>query len=138
MSEYPRRDFLRLLNRLLLTASGLLGLGGLMRFLSYSTETQPKTEFDLGPTADYPVGSRTLLPEIPALLIHDENGLSALSLVCPHLGCVVEPGQEGLICPCHGSRFDPQGVVLRGPAAQPLRALRLEIGEDERLYLFLN
>jgi Rieske Fe-S protein len=138
MIDDSRREFLKLTTRVLLAASGLLGIGGLLRFLSYSTEPQPKTEFDLGSAADYPIGSRTLLPDVPALLIHTEAGFSALSLTCPHLGCTVEDNPDGLICPCHGSRFDAAGAVLRGPARQPLHTLRVEVSADNHLRLFLN
>ncbi len=138
MNDLPRRDFLSLTIRALLAASGLLGLGGLLRFLSYSDEPPPQTEFDLGAAEDYPLGSRTLLPDVPALLIHDEAGFSALSLTCPHLGCTVEEGPGGFVCPCHGSRFAPDGALQRGPARQTLRSLRVEISEDDQVRVFLN
>jgi cytochrome b6-f complex iron-sulfur subunit len=136
--DETRRGFLQLTTRVLLSASGLLGIGGLLRYLSYSSEPQPKTEFDLGSVADYPISSRTLLPDVPALLIHTEAGFSALSLACPHLGCTVEDKPDGLICPCHGSRFDVNGAVLRGPARQDLHTLRVEITPDDQLRLILN
>ncbi|MFJ6636841.1 Rieske (2Fe-2S) protein [Streptomyces sp. NPDC091376] len=46
----------------------------------------------------------------------------ALSTVCPHAGCAVNPPKNGqLVCPCHDSRFDATtGSVLRGPARQGL------------------
>jgi nitrite reductase/ring-hydroxylating ferredoxin subunit len=138
MIDDSRRAFLKLTTRALLAASGLLSMRGLLRYLSYSSEPQPKTEFDLGPAADYPLGSRTLLSDVPALLIHGETGYTALSLTCPHLGCTVEEKPDGLICPCHGSRFDADGAVLRGPARQALRSLRVEIIEDGQLHLFVN
>ncbi len=138
MTDYPRRDFLKMTTNALLAVSGLLGVGGLLRYLSYSSEPPPRTEFELGSTANYPPGSRTLLPDVPALLIHTEAGFTAFSLVCPHLGCTVEDREDGLICPCHGSRFDAGGTALRGPARQPLRALRVETDPDGQLHLFMN
>ncbi len=133
-----RRDFLKLTRTLLLTASGLLGLGGLMRFLSYQSQPAAPTEFDLGPASAYAPGSRTLLPQVPALLVRGETGFSAYSLVCTHLGCTVETGPTGFACPCHGSRFNLQGQVTHGPAAKPLVKLRLEIGSDGKLKLFTD
>ncbi len=44
----PRRDFLKLTLDSLLAFGGLLGLAGLIRFLSYKTEPPQPTEFDLG------------------------------------------------------------------------------------------
>ena len=132
MSEISRRDFLKLVRDGFLYLSGALALGGFLRFLDFDPNPAPKTEFDLGPTSDYPLGSRTVLSEPPAVLLHNENGFSALSLVCTHLGCTVENNTEGFACPCHGSRFDKDGNVLHGPANQHLHSLRVEITEDDR------
>ena len=138
MSEkkLSRRDFLKLAQTTLLTASGLLGLGGLVRFLSYASQPPAPTEFDLGPASDFAPGARTVFPDIPAVLIRSDNGFIALSLVCTHLGCTVESQAEGFACPCHGSRFDLQGKVKRGPASMPLPALRVEISPDGKLKLY--
>ena len=49
----------------------------------------------------------------------DEAGaLTELSAVCPHLGCIVAWNslETTWDCPCHGSRFDRNGVVLNGPS----------------------
>jgi glycine/D-amino acid oxidase-like deaminating enzyme/nitrite reductase/ring-hydroxylating ferredoxin subunit len=53
----------------------------------------------------------------------DSNGeVHKYSAVCPHLGCIVEWNSTEMTwdCPCHGSRFDPQGKVLNGPAISGL------------------
>ncbi len=44
------------------------------------------------------------------------------SAVCPHLGGVVRwnSAERSWDCPCHGSRFDPFGRVLAGPANRGL------------------
>ncbi|MER6212071.1 FAD-dependent oxidoreductase [Streptomyces sp. NPDC001642] len=53
----------------------------------------------------------------------DENGqLHAVSARCPHLGCIVafNSAEQAWECPCHGSRFAPDGQILQGPAVRPL------------------
>ena len=94
-----------------------------------------KTTFDIGPVDQYPLGIRSLIAEVPAMLIHSASGFTALSLVCTHLGCTVEQKDGGFACPCHGSQYDVNGNVLRGPAQKPLRALRVEITADKDVVL---
>ena len=122
----------------LLAFGGLLGLGGLIRFLSYKTEPPKPTEFDLGLTSNYLPGSTTVLPEIPAVLIRSTTGFSALSLVCTHLGCTVELQPDGFACPCHGSRFDSHGNLIKGPATKPLKPLRVEQTANGKIILHTN
>lgn len=47
---------------------------------------------------------------------------------CPHLGCYVEwdEQEKNWLCPCHDSRFSPEGKVLKGPAKTDLKAISLE------------
>lgn len=56
----------------------------------------------------------------------DERGhLHEHSAVCTHLYCIVEwnSGERTWDCPCHGSRYDPYGRVVNGPAIANLRPL---------------
>jgi glycine/D-amino acid oxidase-like deaminating enzyme/nitrite reductase/ring-hydroxylating ferredoxin subunit len=53
----------------------------------------------------------------------DERGkLHERHAACPHLGCVVQWNRAETTwdCPCHGSRFDPYGKVINGPANRDL------------------
>jgi cytochrome b6-f complex iron-sulfur subunit len=135
MSDLSRRDFLKLARDGFLYLSGALTLGGLLRFLDFDPNPAPRTEFDFGSADNYPPGSRTVLAEIPAILIHSELGFSAFGLICTHLGCTLENDTDGFACPCHGSRFNSVGEVKHGPATKSLTSLRVEISEDNRLIL---
>jgi len=136
MKHTSRRDFLKLSTNSLLALAGALGIGGLVRFLNYQFDESPQTEFDIGSAYDYPFGTRTILAYIPAVIIHDNEGFKAISLQCTHLGCMLEARNFGFECPCHGSRFDPSGVMLKGPAVKNLRALRIEQSDDGNLHVF--
>ncbi len=127
MTQPSRRDFLKLATTSLLSAAGLIGLGGLIRFLDYESGPSRQAVVDVGTVSQYPAGSRTLLPQIPAMLISREGSFSAFSLVCTHLGCTVEQAASGFSCPCHGSRYDAQGNVTRGPARKSLTPLKVEV-----------
>lgn len=141
MKESPhlsRRDLIKLSTNGLLGLAGLLGLGGLVRYFSYVPDPGPPTEFDLGDAAVYPIGSRTFRLDIPAVIYNIDGKITAYSLTCTHLGCTIENDGDEFACPCHGSRFDKNGMVVKGPAKRPLQMLRVDVLEDNTLKLYTD
>jgi len=50
------------------------------------------------------------------------DSFTALSAICTHQTCTITDFSNQLfVCPCHGSEFDTNGHVVRGPAAVALR-----------------
>ena len=102
-----RRDFLKLCTSYLLGATGVLAVGGLLRFLDYDTE--PAEQAAVRPRSAIQV-RRGLAHSCCTTCRHcwyaRRLGSSALSLVCTHLGCTVDESADGFACPCHGSRYD--------------------------------
>jgi Rieske Fe-S protein len=70
------------------------------------------------------VGTLNAIPGKTVAIGRDSTGLYAITLVCTHQGCTAAPagatGARQVNCPCHGSQFDSNGAVIRGPAASPL------------------
>ena len=74
----------------------------------------------------------------PILLIRMENGsFQAIGGRCTHLGCTVRPARNFLTCSCHGSTFNLDGAVVRGPAQKPLSRYPVE-EKDERIEIIVS
>ena len=62
-------------------------------------------------------------------LYKDETGkLHAVNPVCPHAKCIVEwnTAEKSWDCPCHGSRFNADGILLTGPASHDLEEVEIK------------
>jgi nitrite reductase/ring-hydroxylating ferredoxin subunit len=57
-----------------------------------------------------------------AVYKNEHGELQAVSVVCTHLGCIVDfnSAERTWDCACHGSRSQTDGTVIQGPATRPL------------------
>ena len=69
------------------------------------------------------------------ILINDDKTIKSfgLSAVCTHLGCVVpwNKAENKFMCPCHGSQYNDEGKVVRGPAPLSLALAHLDDAEGK-------
>ncbi len=87
-------------------------------------------------TADIPPGEGKVvaLGSKPAIVVNGEQGVTAYSAICTHLGCVVAWNDlVGVIqCPCHDGRFNPAtGAVVSGPPPAPLTPITVTVENDQ-------
>ncbi|MEI6208945.1 MAG: Rieske (2Fe-2S) protein [Desulfuromonadales bacterium] len=116
-----RRSFIATLA--LLVASGSL----MVRYLTPRTSGNRQVLVSASIT-DIPINGALIFRNERLALMRDDKGFYALSLICTHLGCTVIVSEDALSCPCHGSVFDRQGKILKGPADRSL--VRLELVEQ--------
>ena len=58
----------------------------------------------------------------------NEQQIKVLSAKCTHLGCIINKTEDNiLICPCHGSQYNLEGKVIKGPANKSLMSLPFKI-----------
>ncbi|AGB21809.1 Rieske Fe-S protein [Mycobacterium sp. JS623] len=81
-------------------------------------------------TADVPVGSGVIVNEV--VVTQPTAGVfKGFSSTCTHKGCTVDKIADGTIdCPCHGSKFNLDGTVAKGPADKPLPAENISVQGD--------
>jgi cytochrome b6-f complex iron-sulfur subunit len=133
--EIDRRDFL---NELTWGALGIAGLGSVAvtyQFLSPNVLFEPSPTFRAGNPDLYPVHSVTFLQDQLVYIVRMPEGFYAVSAVCTHLGCVTQWKSDAdmIACPCHGSKFKPDGTKIEGPAPRPLPHFAILLTADGEL-----
>jgi len=141
--DHGRREFI---TRALYGILSLLGLGylfGSLRTLVPVSETdKPVAWFPLVPEDTVPrLGVKKAELVLPlagkerrsrVFVVASAAGVTVLSAVCSHLGCLVNYNKEKkeFLCPCHSGRYDLAGRNIAGPPPAPLTQLphRIENG----------
>ena len=69
----------------------------------------------------------------PVAVVLADQGFRAISLVCTHLGCIVDwnGGTHEFDCPCHGARFGATGQVISGPPPRALEEYPVAVIQGE-------
>ncbi len=115
-----RRDYLGLAGAWSAAAAIVFSTVGMLRLPKPRVLPDVAGLLRLGNASKYPPGTVTVLPEHKVCVFGTEDGIAVMSLVCTHLGCLVKKTEAGFDCPCHGSKFGPQGELAGGPAPSSL------------------
>ena len=115
-----RRDFLGLASLWAALAALAFATVGMIRLPKAAVLSSPSKKFRVNLPDSLAPGQTYVPPGRSVAMFRDTTGVYAISLVCTHLGCIVKSQADGFECPCHGSRFNADGSVTKGPAPKPL------------------
>jgi Rieske Fe-S protein len=60
-----------------------------------------------------------------------QSSFTAMTAICTHEACTITGFEsQQFVCPCHGSRFNTNGVVVMGPAVSSLRQFPTEFSNS--------
>jgi cytochrome b6-f complex iron-sulfur subunit len=121
----PRRDLLGLSSLWAAASALLFAAFGMLRLPKAAVLSSPSKKFRITLPETLPPGEPYVPPGRTVAVFRDAEGVWAISTVCTHLGCIVKAGPQGFECPCHGSRFAPDGTVTKGPAPRALPWLQV-------------
>jgi len=126
-----RRDFLNKSLIGTISSLGILSLAGALR-TAFPNISGSSKALRIGRKDDYPMHAFTFLPDKNIFVYRDRIGLKSVSALCTHLGCTVNRVTTGFLCPCHGSQYDEDGIVVGGPAPRTLawHSIKLLPGDE--------
>ena len=125
-----RREFV------LLTIAGVAGCAG--QGGHGASSNAPAALIDAGPVSDYAAqGVYDAFRERGFFVVNRDAQVFAVSAICTHRDCLLKVATpHSMICKCHGSTFESDGAVTKGPATRNLP--RLETSIDERGHLIVS
>ncbi len=67
------------------------------------------------------------------IVVNSDEEMKIFSSRCTHLGCKINKLEgENLVCPCHGSTYNLNGEVIKGPASNSLERLSYKIDSKKK------
>jgi cytochrome b6-f complex iron-sulfur subunit len=129
-----RRIFLKFLTSLLgVTALSTFAYTLLRYFIPPETESKSETITIAKREIPVDAAKDLFIRRIPIIVINrKDKGITVLSRVCTHFGCLVKYDKENLmlLCPCHAGKFDLEGNVISGPPPKPLQKFPFRVEGD--------
>lgn len=96
--------------------------------------TLPSGDVAAGNVSQLAVGALQAIPNQPIAIGRDAGGLYAMSAICTHAQCDMTVdgsiSRSGAFCSCHGSQFDANGAVEKGPARAALQHLAVSVDSN--------
>lgn len=126
----PRRDFLGLFASWSALSALAFALVGALRLPKAAVLPSPSKKFKVTLPESLAPGVAFRPPGRSVAVFKDADGVYAISTVCTHLGCIVKTEPTLFRCPCHGSEYDLDGKVTRGPAPKALPWLAVSVTGD--------
>jgi Rieske Fe-S protein len=88
-------------------------------------QAEASGQFSGGNVNSLQPGAPHVLSSEPVVVILDDKGVYAMSLICTHAQCDMRDNgsvdANGISCNCHGSNFDVDCNPISGPAHSPLK-----------------
>ena len=112
-----------------LAAFGAVIAGSAGRFFLPNVIYEPSEIFNAGPIKDFGQGVSLKWINKLVWVIRTSKGVYGLIAICRHLGCKPNWFQDQQLfkCPCHGSVYTKEGLIIAGPAPRNLWRPHLEI-----------
>ncbi len=153
--DLGRRQFMNLLTFGTITGTALYGLYPVIKYFIppssggagggiTAKDALGKDVIASSFVADHSAGARELVQGLkgdPTYLVVSDEGETlesyGINSICTHLGCVVpwNANENKFMCPCHGSQYNAQGKVVRGPAPLSLALAHADVDEDDKVVL---
>jgi cytochrome b6-f complex iron-sulfur subunit len=152
LDEVPTPEKRTIMNLLLLGAIGLPVTAMAVPYIGFFVPPKAAGGGDALPALDaegnavkaskwlakHPAGDRNLVQGLKSdatyLIVTEDAQIEkyGLNAVCTHLGCVVpwNNTEKKFKCPCHGSQYNKEGKVIRGPAPLSLALAHTDIKDD--------